>query len=77
MIKTFDELPLIARVLLILFLGWIICPVYRILKYLETKNTTTLIVGIVCLFTGIGNFVLEIVDLVTTITGKGISVFTE
>lgn len=77
MIKTFDELPLVGRVLLIIFLGWIICPIYRILKYLDTKNTVTLVVGLVCLFTGIGNIILEIVDLVTTVLGKGITVLAE
>ena len=65
--KQYDNLPKIARILLQIFLGWIISGVYRVIKYTETKNTLTLVIGLVALFTGAGNFVFQIVDLVTII----------
>ena len=77
MTKTFDNLPWIVRLLLVIFLGSLVGGIYRIVKFLETKNTTTLVVGILGLVTGIGNFILWVVDLVTTATGKGISVFAD
>lgn len=77
MTKMFNDLPWIARLLLLIFLGWIISPVYRILRWTESKNTTTLVVGLLGLFTGIGNVILEICDVVTTILGGKISVFAD
>ncbi len=72
--KIFDDLPFIGRLLLLIFFGGVISPVYRILRYLETKNTTTLIVGILCLVTGCGNAVLGIIDIITTVTKGKITV---
>lgn len=77
MTNLFNELPKIARIILLVFLGWIICPVYRILKYLETKNTVTLVVGIVCLVTGFGNIILEVVDIITTVLNDKITFLAE
>lgn len=77
MTKSFDNLPWIARVLLVLFLGWIISPVYRIIKWTKSKNIVTLVVGILGLVTGVGNIILEVVDLITTILGKGITVLAD
>ena len=74
MTKMFNDLPWIARLLLLIFLGWIISPVYRILRWTESKNTTTLIVGILGLVTGIGNFILEVCDIVTTLLSGKITV---
>ena len=54
--EKFEELPLIAKVLLFLpWTGGLVSGVYRILRYLETKNTTTLVVGIIDLITEITN----------------------
>lgn len=76
-IETFESLPVWAKVLLLIFFGYIISPVYRILKYLETKNTVTLVVGILGLVTGIGNLFLEIVDIVTEATKGRITVLAD
>lgn len=73
----YDSLPKWVKVLVQIFLGYIISPVYRILKYLDTKNIVTLVVGIVCLVTGVGNFVLQIIDLVTLIVNDKISVLAD
>ena len=77
MTKSFDKLSWLVRVLLILFLGWIICPVYRIVKWSKSKNTVTLVVAILGLFTGVGNVILEVIDLITTLLGKGICVLAD
>ena len=74
---TFESLPKIAKVLLLIFFGWIICGVYRILRYLETKNIVTLVVALLGLFTGVGNFVLEVADVVTEILSNKITFFAD
>ena len=72
--EYFEELPKIVKILLVIFLGGLIGGVYRILRYLETKNITTLIVGILWLVSG-GVFGLGwIIDLITEITKNRITV---
>lgn len=77
MTKSFDKLPWIARLLIVIFFGWIVGGVYRIIKYTETKKLSTLVAGLLGLFTGIGNAVLEVVDIITTVLGSGISFFAD
>ena len=65
--KKYDELPQIVKIILqVIFNGWI-SGLYRIFRYVETKNVTTLVIGILSCITPVG-FVFWIVDLVTTIT---------
>jgi len=71
----YNDLPKIAKILLQIFLGSLISGVYRILRYVETKNIVTLIVGILC-FVGLG-FIFWIIDLVTMITNEKISVLAD
>lgn len=66
--KMYDELPKIVRILVQLFLGYIVSGIYRIIRFTETKNIVTLIVGLVGLLTGFGNFIVWLIDLITTIT---------
>lgn len=73
----YDDLPLIARILLQIFLGGLIGGIYRIVRFVESKNVVTLVAGILTLFTGVGNLIAWIVDLVTTCLGKGISVLAD
>jgi hypothetical protein len=73
-IEMFENLPKIAKVVLLIFFGYLISPIYRILRYLETKNTLTLIVGIVCLVTGVGNVVLQVLDVITELTNNRITI---
>ena len=75
--EMFEELPKIVKVLLQIFLGYIISGVYRILRFLETKNIVTLVVGILALVTGVGNFVAQIIDLITLITKNRITVLAD
>ena len=72
--ETYENLPKIVKILLQIFLGYLISGLYRIIRFLETKNIVTLVVGILCLVTGVGNFVAWIVDLVTEIFKNRITV---
>ena len=72
--EKYEALPKIVKVLLQLFLGYIISGIYRIIRFTETKNVVTLIVGLVGLFTGFGNFIVWLIDLITEITQNKITV---
>lgn len=73
----YDNLPKIVKILLQVFLGSVIGGVYRIVRFCETKNVVTLVVGILVLVTGVGNFIAWIVDLITQITSGKISVLAD
>ena len=73
---AYEALPKIAKILLQLFLGAIIGGVYRILRYLETKNIVTLVVGILALIPPI-DFVFWILDLITEATNDRISILAD
>ena len=75
--EIYENLPKIAKILLQIFLGAIVSGLYRVLRYLETKNTTTLVVGIISLVTGGVFGILWVVDLVTEITKNRITVLAE
>ena len=76
-IAQFNALDKIVKVILLVFLGGLISPIYRILRYTETKNNTTLIIGILALVTGAFFGVLAIIDIVTVITDNKISVLVD
>lgn len=70
MVSWFDKQEKIIRIILLIPIwGWIVALLYRIFKYADgtTKNTLTLVVGILCVIPLIG-FVVSLIDLVTTIT---------
>ena len=75
--NQYEDLPKIAKIILQLFFGGIIGGIYRIVRYVEKKNVVTLVVGILCLVTGIGNFIAWIVDLVTEILYNRITVLAD
>lgn len=70
-IKTFEELPKWAKALLIFFTGSIIPAVYRIIKYLDTKSTNTLLFGILALVPCAGT-VIAIIDIISELTDNRI-----
>ena len=70
---AYENLPKIVKVLLQLFLGSIIGGIYRIIRFVETKNILTLVAGVLN-FVGLG-FIFWIVDLITEIFSNKISVF--
>jgi hypothetical protein len=73
---TFEQLPKIAKVLLIVFLGWIVGGIYRVLRYTEKKNTTTLVVGLLGLIPPV-DFVLWAADLISEVLHDKITVFAD
>ena len=73
----YDDLPKIAKILIQIFAGAIVGGVYRIVRYFETKNIVTLVVGLIVTFTGVGNFIAWIIDLITMITKGEISVLAD
>ena len=74
---SYEALPKIVKILLQIFLGGVIGGVYRIIRFLETKNIVTLVVGILCLCTGVGNAIAWVVDLITEITSNRITVLAD
>lgn len=73
----YDDLPKIAKILIQIFAGAIVGGVYRIVRYFETKNIVTLVVGLIVTFTGVGNFIAWVIDLITMITKGEISVLAD
>lgn len=73
----FESLPMWAKVVLLLVLGTLISPIYRILRYFETKNMKTLVAGILMLVIPCVGAVLGIVDVVTEITRGKITVLAD
>ncbi len=74
---SYDSLPFIARLLIQIIGGAIVGGIYRIVKYFETKNIATLVVGLLVTFTGIGNLIAWVVDLVTLIINGKYTVFAD
>ncbi len=74
---AYEALPKIAKIILQLFFGALIGGVYRIVRYFEKQNIVTLVVGLLVLFTVVGNFIAWIVDLITEITSDRITVFAD
>lgn len=75
--KMYEDLPKIAKVLIQLILGGVIGGVYRIIRFVETKNVVTLVVGILALVTGIGNGIFWVLDLITEIVYNKISILAD
>ena len=75
--QTYENLPKIAKILILIFGGWLVGGIYRLIRYTETKNTVTLVVALLGLFTGVGNFIIEIVDIVTTVLNNKITFFAD
>ena len=75
--KAYESLPKLAKIILQIFFGAFIGGIYRIIRYVETRNIVTLVVGILVLVTFIGNIIAWIVDLVTEITVGRITVLAD
>ena len=73
----YEALPLWAKIIIQIFIGYLVSGIYRIVRYTETKNVVTLVVGLLVLLTGVGNFVAWIVDLVTEITQNKICILAD
>ena len=74
---SYESLPKVAKIVLQIFFGAIIGGVYRIIKYTETKQTATLVAGLLFLLTFLGNLVAWAVDLFTEIASNKITFFAD
>ena len=70
--EQYEALPQIAKILIQLFAGNIISALYRFLRYSETKQQYTLLVGILALLPGISR-VIWIIDIATEVTSNRIT----
>ena len=77
MTATYEALPKIVKIILQLLLGSLIGGIYRIVRYTETKNTVTLVVGILVLVTGVGNSIAWVLDWITELLDNRISVLAD
>ncbi len=68
MTKSFDELPLIIKILLALPVLDIVWVVYRLFKSIEKKNNVGIILAIVLIIIGIP--FLWIIDIITIATSN-------
>ena len=74
---TYEELPKLLKIVIQLLLGSVVGGIYRIIRFTETKNVVTLVVCLLVLFTGIGNMIAWVVDLVTEIISNKITVLAD
>lgn len=74
---AYEALPKILKIILQIFLGGLIGGIYRIIRFVETKNIITLVVGILVLVTGVGNLIAWVVDLITEILNNEITVLAD
>ena len=74
---SYEALPRLLKIILQIILGAIVGGIYRIVRYFETGNVVTLVVGILVTFTGIGNLIAWICDLVTEILYNKITVLAD
>lgn len=73
----YEALPKWVKIIIQIIAGAFVGGIYRIVRYFETKNVVTLVVGLLVLFTGAGNFIAWIVDLVTEITQNKICILAD
>ncbi len=77
MTASYDSLPFILRLIIQIIGGAIVGGIYRIVRFFETKNIVTLVVGLLVTFTGIGNLIAWVIDLVTLILNRKYTVFVD
>ncbi len=75
--EKYEALPKWLKIIIQLVLGAVVGGIYRIVRFVETKNVVTLVVGILVLVTGAGNLIAWIVDLVTEIMYNKITVLAD
>lgn len=75
--QQYTDLPWLIKVVLQLIFGVLLSGIYRIIRFLETKNIVTLVAGLLGLFTGVGNVIFWILDLLTTVLSGKISILAD
>lgn len=74
---SYDSLPLILRIIIQLIGGAVVGGIYRIIKFVESRNLATLVVGLLATFTGVGNLIAWVVDLITLIFSGRYTVYAD
>ena len=72
----YDDLPKIAKIIIQAIVGSIVGGAYRIVRYVETKNTVTLVAGILALIPPI-SVAAWVIDLITMITKDEINILAD
>lgn len=72
---SYEALPKLLKIILQIFFGVLIGGIYRIVRFCENGNVLTLVVGLLVLFTGIGNVIIWIVDLISELLCDKILLF--
>ena len=75
--SAYESLPRLLKIIIQLILGAIVGGIYRIVKFFETGSVVTLVVGLLVTFTGIGNLIAWICDLVTEILYNKITILAD
>ena len=73
----YESFPKIAKLLFQFFTGIITSGIFRIVKFVEKRNLTTLIVGLLGIFTVVGNVIVWVIDLYTEFTENKITFFAD
>ena len=75
--KWFDGQSTLVKILLLIPVwGWIFSGLYRIFKFIDSKNPLTLIIGILCFVCIIG-WIASIVDIITVALTGNIAVLAD
>ncbi|PKK90370.1 MAG: hypothetical protein CVV62_01155 [Tenericutes bacterium HGW-Tenericutes-7] len=74
-VKAFDDLPWIVKVIFALPGLDFLWGVYRLIKGMDNKNNVTILAGIIWIFAGWA--ILWIIDLFTLFTSKNITAFAD
>ncbi len=75
--KWFDGQSTLVKILLLIPVwGWIFSGLYRIFKFIDSKNPLTLIIGILC-FVCIVGWIASIVDIITVALTGNIAVLAD
>ena len=69
----FDGLPKIVKLLLQFFFGYIISGVYRIVKGVKEGSVFVIVMGVLALFTGVGNAIFWVIDFITILLSDDIT----
>ena len=71
----YEALPQWLKIILQIFLGSLVGGIYRIVRFVETKNIVTLVAGVLN-FVGLG-IVFWVIDLITEITKNKITILAD
>lgn len=75
--KWFDSQSTLVKILLLIPIwGWIFSGLYRVFKFIDSKNPLTLIIGILC-FVCIVGWIASIIDIITVALTGNITVLAD